>query len=240
MIIRNPIYNSRIIKVYLQFILKNYPEINTDHALQYAGITKYEVEDPAHWFSQYQSDRYHEYLLGKTGNPSISRMAGRFSSDATGMKTVKQYTLGWISPATAYLLMQKLYPFISRGATVKAKKLGSRKVEIISTPNPGVEEKAYQCEYRLGTFESLAKLFTEKFATIEHTECFHKGDDSCRYIITWEKTALSLWKLIRKYSILFGAIASLVLFFLLPTIPWVFFVLLCLFYEHSGLLGLDQ
>jgi hypothetical protein len=71
-----------------------------------------------------------------------------------------------MSPTSVYLLMEKLYSAMSRGATVKAKKLGPTKVEIISTPKPGVNEKPYQCENRIGTFEAVAKLFTKRFATI--------------------------------------------------------------------------
>ena len=88
---------------------------------------------------------------------------------------------------------------MSRGAIVKAKKLKSNKVQIDSVPKPGVNEKPYQCENRMGTFESIALLFTGKLATIEHPMCFHKGGNCCRYIITWEKTPYAIWKTVRNY-----------------------------------------
>ncbi|MFC1885718.1 hypothetical protein ACFLZM_01485, partial [Thermodesulfobacteriota bacterium] len=52
------IYNSRIIKIYLGYLNKFYPHIESDAMLKYAGIARYEVEDPAHWFSQIQVDRF--------------------------------------------------------------------------------------------------------------------------------------------------------------------------------------
>jgi class 3 adenylate cyclase len=116
-----------------------------------------------------------------------------------------------------------MYATISRGATVKAKKLRENKVEIISTPNTGVDEKPYQCENRIGTFESVAKLFTDKFATIEHPKCFHKGDGYCQYIITWEKTPSLICKRTSNYFILISIIASIILFFVLPVAHWAFF-----------------
>ncbi len=221
-----PIYNSRIIKTYLEFIRKRYPDLNIDSILEYAGMTRYEVEDPAHWFSQYQTDRFQEILVKKTGNPNISRDAGRYTTSYEGMGPVKQYTLGLMSLASVYLLMRKVYPMMSRGATVKTKKLGSDRVEIVSTPNHGVNEKPYQCENRIGTFESLAMWFTDNLANVQHPSCFHKGDRSCRYIITWKKTASLIWKRIRNYSLLVSIVLSLSLFFVFPPMTWGILVIL--------------
>jgi len=224
---KTPVFNSRIAKTYLEYLGKYYPDIDLDPILKYAEMNRHEVEDPGYWFSQYQADRFHEILSQKTGDPAISREVGRYAASSKASGAIKQYTLGLMSPISAYNLIEKLYPTMSRGATVKAKKLGPSKVEIVTTPKPGVNEKPFQCENRIGQFEAVAKLFTERFAAIEHPLCFHRGDDCCRYIITWEKTASLIWKRIRNYSILLSIFASLSLFFVLPAIPWAMFVLLC-------------
>ncbi len=222
-----PLYNSRITKTYLEFIKKRYPDLDIDYLLEYAGMTQYEVEDQAHWFSQDQTDRFQEILVKKTGNPNIAREAGRFTTSHEGMGPTRPYTLGLLSLTAVYLLMGKVYPIMSRGATIQAKRLGPDKVEIISTPKSGVNEKPYQCENRIGIFESLAELFTNKFANVEHTSCFHKGDDYCRYIISWEKTSSLIWKQVRNYSLPIGIIISLGLFFVLPIKTWTAVVLIC-------------
>jgi PAS domain S-box-containing protein len=191
-------------------------------------MTKYEVEDPAHWFSQSQTDRFHEALIEKTGNPNIARDAGRYTTSYKGMGPIKQYTLGLMSLTSVYLLMGKVYPIMSRGATISVKKMGPNKVEIVSTPNPGVNEKPYQCENRLGVFESLAMLFTDRLADVEHPLCFHKGDKFCSYIISWEKTTSLIWKLVRNYSLLIGIVICMALFFALPNTTWTILVFFCL------------
>jgi len=225
----SPLYNSRIIKTFLEYLRKSYPDLNIDSVLEYSEITKYEVEDPAHWFSQSQTDRFHEALVEKTGNPNIAREAGRYTTSYEGMGPVKQYTLGLMSLTSVYLLMGKVYPIMSRGATISARKLGPNKVEIVSTTNPGVNEKPHQCENRIGVFESLAKLFTDSLANVDHPLCFHKGDEACRYVITWEKTASIIWKRIRNYSLLISIAISLILFFVMPLMTWIALVLLCSF-----------
>jgi hypothetical protein len=223
----DPLYNSRVIKIFLEYLEKNYADVDIDSILKYAEMTRYEVEDQGHWFTQRQVDRFHEILIKKTGNPNIAREAGRYLAASSGaMGAFKQYLLGLMTLKSLYILMEKLYPILSRAADVKAKKLGPNKVEIVSTPRPGVAEKPYQCENRIGSFESAAKLFTEKFAKVEHPSCFHKGDDCCRYIITWEETPSLIWKRIRNYSLLLSTLVSLGLFFVLPIMTWVFLVLL--------------
>ena len=224
---RLPLYNSKITKTYLEYIKKSYPDLDLDAVLEYAEMTKYEVEDPAHWFSQHQEDRFQQALVKQTDDPNIAREAGRYTTSHEGMGPAKQHILGFIKPTSVYLLMEKLYPILSRGATIKAKKLGPNKVEIVSTPKRGVNEKPYQCENRIGIFESLAELFTNKFANVQHPLCFHVGDKSCHYIITWEKTASIIWKRIRNYSLLISIIMSMCLFFVLPLITWSAFTLLC-------------
>jgi hypothetical protein len=223
-----PLYNSRIIKTFLEYLRKFYPNLDMDSVLEYAKMTSYEVEDPAHWFSQSQADRFHEALVKKTGNSNIARDAGRYTTSYQGMGPIKQYTLGLMSLTSVYLLMGKVYPIMSRAATIRVKKIESNKVEIVSTPKPGVDEKPYQCENRLGIFESLAMLFTDRLAHVEHPLCFHKGDECCSYIISWEKTTSLIWKRVRNYSFLISIVICAALFFGLPHTSWAIFVFLCL------------
>jgi PAS domain S-box-containing protein len=214
------LYNSRIAKNYLDYLSKFHPEVSVDSILDYAGMTPYEVEDPAHWFNQKQIDDLHEILVQETGDRNISRAAGRYTASGGGFGAAKQYVLGLMSPVASYLLTEKYYPIFVRGTVVKARKVGPVTVEIVSRPNAGVDEKPYQCENRTGTFEAIAKLFTDKFATVEHPECFHKGDRHCRYVITWEKTPALVWKRIRNYIILLAGLFSLILFWFMPPSAW--------------------
>ena len=157
-----PIYNSRITKVYLEYLKSAYPEVDQEEILAVAGMKRYEVEDPAHWLTQEQVDRFHHALVVNTGNSGISREAGRYATSAKGMGPLRQYALGLLKPSHIYKLAGKIYAMMSRAASMEAKELGPNKVEIICTPKAEVQEKLYQCEYRIGTLESLARLFSDK------------------------------------------------------------------------------
>jgi PAS domain S-box-containing protein len=215
-----PLYNSRIAKIYLEYLASYYSELNVENILDEADITKEDVEDPAHWFSQSQVDRFQEVLIKQTGDPHIAREAGRYAASSKALGVAKHYMLGLLSLASLYLLIGKVYSVFSKAVTIKGKKLGVNKVEIISTPKPGVNEKPYQCENRVGMFESVARLFTPKYAQILQTSCFHQGADCCRYVITWDKKPFVIWKQIRNFSLLFWLIMSSGLWFVLPVTFW--------------------
>jgi PAS domain S-box-containing protein len=222
-----PLYSSRILKVYVEYIQKFLPEIDIDSILSYADIGTYELEDQGHWLTQRQMDRFHEVLSQKTKVSEISREVGRYAISSKASGVLKRYTLGLMSVTSIYMLMERVYSTMSRGATLNVKRLGTNKVEVISTPKPGVDEKPYQCENRIGTFECIGKLFTRNYAMVQHPSCLHRGDDHCRYVITWDETAPFIWKRIRNYSLLLGTLASLAFFFFLPITNWLILSMSC-------------
>ena len=73
-----PLYNSRIIKNYVEYLKSYHPDIDIASLLNYAGIETYQLDDEGHWLSQEQVDRFHEMLAEKTDNPDISREVGRY------------------------------------------------------------------------------------------------------------------------------------------------------------------
>ena len=224
-----PLYNSRILRVFLEYIQNDYPDIDSDKILKEAMIENYEIEDPAHWFTQKQVDRFYDAMVELTGESDIARKAGRYVTSSNVMGATKQYVLGLMSPVAIYLLMEKLYPLMSRGATVKTKKIGPNTVEMISIPKPGVEEKLFQCENRCGFLEGLSSFFTDQYAKVEHPDCFHRGDSCCRYIITWQQSKLNFWKRIRNYCSPLIILTSGLLFFSLPHTLWAIVTLIAAF-----------
>jgi len=227
-----PLYNSRITNTYLEYLAVNHPDINIEQLLEHARIKSYEAEDPAHWLTQKQVDRFHDALVNATQNPDIARDAGRFTAFTQKIGAIKEITLGMMSPASVYLKAGKLYATMSRGATIETQRLSPSKVQLTATPNPGVEEKRYQCENRKGTLESLAKLFTKDFAQVDHPDCFHEGDSSCRYVISWTMTDSMRWKRISRLAALATLMIMLLAYFALPVAVWIITVLM------SGMLSL--
>ena len=223
---KTPLYNSRITNTYLEYLAKHHPEVNVDQILKSARIEHYEIEDPAHWLTQSQVNHFHDALMAATDNPGIAKDAGRFTVYTKKIGAIKKITLGLVSPFTVYLKMGKLYSALSRGASISSRKLAANKIQITATPNPGVEEQPFQCENRIGTFESLGLLFTKEYAQVDHPECFHKGDPCCRYNITWANTDSMRWKKITNSTALATLLFFLLAHLVIPGAAWVILVLL--------------
>ncbi|OGP51705.1 MAG: hypothetical protein A2Y79_02180 [Deltaproteobacteria bacterium RBG_13_43_22] len=216
-----PLYNSRLLKNYEEYLRKFYPHIDPADILEYAGIESSEIEEGGQWLSQRQIDRFHEMLSQLTDNPNISREVGRFSASGSALGPMRRYALGFLTPYMSYLVAEKIGNKMTRATSFKVKKTGARKVEVQVHLNDGVKENPFQCENRIGMFEVLAKLFTKKLAHIDHPVCVHRGGQFCQYLISWEKTPSYVWKLIQYYSFPLSIILGIGSFWVLPFSYWI-------------------
>ena len=211
-----PLYNTRIIKSFVEYLNHFLPQIDLIPILDSAGITTYQLEDEGHYLTQTQVDRFYETLVKETDDPGIARKVGHYMPFSKASGNVSQYTLGFITPSAAYAVLGKLYPHMSRGSSMDTRKIGPNQVEVVAIQNPGVTEKPYQCDNRLGTFEGIAKLFTNEMAEIEHTTCMHISGNRCVYKISWKATPSFIWKRISNYSCFLCLILCPILFAALP------------------------
>jgi HD-GYP domain-containing protein (c-di-GMP phosphodiesterase class II)/Tfp pilus assembly protein PilZ len=168
----------------------------------------YEVADQGHWFTQEQVDRFYEKLVQMSGNEHIAREAGNYAASPDAIGVMRQYVLGLIDPAKVFEIINKATLNFTRSSTYESRKISSNCVEIIVTPHEGVSEKPFQCENRIGFFETIVLLFGYKIPLIEHTECIFKGAKSCRYTITWKSSrSMILKKIGAGVSLLFVVFA---------------------------------
>jgi PAS domain S-box-containing protein len=220
-----PIYSSRLVNNYVEFLELHNPTLDIDSILEYAGMKRYQVDDPGHWFSQRHMDRLHEIMTLQTGNSSISREAGRFAASAQSTSTIRKFALGFVSPHAAYRLVASIASHMTRGVNWTVKKLGPNKVQVTAVASPGIIEKPYQCENRLGVMEAMGRIFTGKYSDVEHPTCMHRGDKACTYIISWKAMPSFTWRLFGKYTAVGSALVAGVLFFMLPE-HWAIFALI--------------
>ena len=206
-----PIYNSRIVDSYIKLLNYKYPWINVTEILRYAGMTSYEVADQGHWFTQWQINRFHEKLSELTHNDNISREAGRYSASPDTLGAMRQYVLGMIGPEKVFEIVGKTASQFTKSCEYRSKRISPNKYEICVQPMLGANEKKFQCDNRIGFFESVTLAFSNKLPKIEHPECIFSGGDCCRYIISWEHSFSLLWKRIRTYMPVLFALSCLLL-----------------------------
>lgn len=194
------LYNSRIINTYIKMLKKQHPQIDTGVALEYANMQGYEVADQSHWFTQWQIDRFYEKLVDLTGNPMLAREAGRYSASPEAIGAMRQYILGLVGPAHAFGLIRNASSKFTRSSQYQSRRLADNSVEVLVSPYPGVEEKRFQCENRMGFFEAVCMMFDNDMPAIEHPECLFDGGQHCRYVISWKPSPADLWGKARNIS----------------------------------------
>ena len=173
------LYNSRLIKNYLEYLEKMHPDISLDSLLAASGIERAEVEDPGHWLNQDQINLFHAAMEQVINDPQIARDAGRFAQDSRTAGMLKRYALGFLTPMMAYRAVGKLVAQWTRATDIAIRPLSASSIALTVTARTGVQEKPFQCANRIGMFEALAKLFTGQFAQIEHPTCMHRGGERC-------------------------------------------------------------
>lgn len=204
-----PLYNSRIIASYVRFIERYHNYIDISDLLTRAKMEPYQVEDEDYWFTQEQVDLFHEELATLTKSKNIAREVGRYTASFGSLGMMKSYALGFISPAWLSELVGKGIRQFTRSCVWDARKVGPSEVRITVTPKPGVREKPFQCENRMGYLEAIFSLFDREPPTIEHTECVFNGAEACRYRITWRKLGSDVWRRIRNYVALAAVAVSI-------------------------------
>lgn len=205
-----PLYNSRGIDIYLKLIKQKYSYINIEELLAYSGMEPYQVKDEGHFFSQKQINLFYEKLVELTGNKNIAREAGRFASSPDSYEAIARFTIGLVSPVKFYKLIGYYVNKLSKSSKYEANILSSNMVEIVVTPHPGTREEQFQCENRIGYWEAISTLFKLKPSSISHPECMFHGGQSCRYIVTWPKSPVTILTIARNVSLLLLGLSCII------------------------------
>jgi diguanylate cyclase (GGDEF)-like protein len=179
------LYNSRLLATYLELFRIQYPNIDIDGLLAFSGTNRSEVEDKYYWFTQEQVDRFHEKAMEMTGNRDIAREAGRYGASSKALGIVKAYALEMVNAQVLSAILEKGGNNLVKSCRYEARKTGPNQVTITVTPQPGTQEKIYQCENRIGFFEGAFASFSHTMASVIHEECMFKGGSVCRYVVSW-------------------------------------------------------
>jgi signal transduction histidine kinase len=212
-----PLYNSRIIDLYVKLVAKRYPRVDLKQVFQDSGIEPHGVNDEGHWFTQKQVNLFFAHLQQATGNPGLAREAGQYGASVESLGVMRKYMLGLIGPAHAFGSIKNASSNLTKSSSYESRKIASNKVEIIVTPADDVQESPFQCENRLGFFEAMLTIFDCSIPVIEHPECMFRGDPVCRYLVTWKESPPIRIRAARNYL----ALACLILgICLAPVWPW--------------------
>ncbi|WP_319407237.1 response regulator [uncultured Desulfosarcina sp.] len=222
---QTPLYNSGIIGNYINYLESHHVDLDTDDLLHRSGLTRFDINDEGHFLNQEQINRFHRCLDAVLTDPKISYKVGRHALYMKSTGTIKRYGLQFLTPGAMYRAVDRLYPKWSRGHVIKTTVTGKGRADVVVSVRPGVREKRFQCENRQGIFEAIGNILTRQPAQVSHPTCMHRGDDACRYLISWREKSSAIWKRMGAYAgILAIAVASGMPFFM-PARSWIVWML---------------
>lgn len=191
---QTPLYSSAILGNYLNYLEHTASEVDIDELLRCSGLSRLDLNDEGHFLSQEQINAFHRCLDEKVTDPDVAYRVGQRALRMKSTGTVMQYGLQFITPQTMYRAVDRVYSKWSRGHLCKTTITGRSQAEITVSVRPGVHEAPFQCRNRQGILEAIAEVQTGYPAQIHHPQCLHRGDDACRYLVSWRNKPSTVWK----------------------------------------------
>jgi PAS domain S-box-containing protein len=222
---QSPLYNSGILGNYIHYLQSRQPDVDIDALLRCCEITRFDLNDEGHFFSQQQINAFHQCLDERVSDPDLAYKVGLHALYMKSTGTVMQYGLQFITPHTMYKAVDRIYPKWSRGHVCQTTITGKSQAEVTVSVRPGVREQPFQCKNRQGILESIAKIQTGQAAQVDHPQCMHRGDEACRYLVAWKAKPSAIWKRAGAFAGLFSLLLTAATPFFLPVVPWALLVL---------------
>ncbi len=217
---QTPQYNSGILGNYIDYIQSQNIDVDIDKLLSCCGITRFELNDESHFFSQAQVNVFHECLNEQLSDPDIAYKVGRHAWKMKSAGTLTQYVMQFITPQTVIKSLDNVYSKWSRGHRCQTTITGKCQAEVAVWAQNGVREQPFQCDYRRGILETIVKFQTGQPAQVDHPQCIHRGDDACRYRLAWKEKRSVTWKRAGGMASVLSLLLTAGLFFVLPALPW--------------------
>ncbi len=222
---QTPLYNSGILGNYINYLQSHHVDIDIDELLRCSGLTRFDINDKGHFLTQEQINRFHHCLDKTLNDPEISYKVGRHALHMKSTGTIRQYGLQFITPGTMYRAVDRIYPKWSKGHLSKTTITGKDRADVEVSVRPGVQEERFQCDNRQGIFEAIGNVLASQPAQVTHPTCMHRGDDVCRYLISWREKHSAIWKRMGAYARVLAIAVAAGTFFFMPTTPWMMLIL---------------
>jgi signal transduction histidine kinase len=180
-------YNVKILKTYVAYLRQElgWSDTQVESLFDEAGVDIGLLTYDDNYFDQKLADRFHEVLNERTGDEDIAYHVGVYATHQSAKGITGRMISGFLSPSATYRNIGHFAADYSKGAILTAENVTHNSAVIKSVPVPSCDEKAYQCQNRIGMLESIPTFFNLPKAVITHPKCFHRGDEYCEYHIRW-------------------------------------------------------
>ncbi len=222
---KTPLYSSGAIKNYIHYIESRKLDVDVDDLLSCSGISRFDLNDEGHFFTQKQFSTFYKCLIERQPDKEIAYKVGQHVPYMKSSETITQYGLQFVTPQAIYKAFGNIFLKWSRAHSCKTAIIGKNRAEVVLKTRPGAKESAFQCQHRLGLLESIAKILTGQRGQVDHPQCMHRGDDVCRYQISWRNKASTNVKRKGGLGVLAALVTGAATLPFLPILHWALLIL---------------
>jgi len=169
-----------------------------DRASRALGLADIDLVEKKKWLPD---DAVARMFVAAETDASFARAVGHrlIEPDATG---IPLYGLGLATPEKAYRRAGSLLPRSSVSSSWIVEGISSCAADLHFIDRPAADvvaeraahpqnrrEQASLCALRVGMLEAIPGLYGLLPANVSESTCLAKGDDACRYAVTWERTS---------------------------------------------------
>jgi len=190
------LYNSILSKMYILYLEKHYPEVNVHDILKDAGLDEASINDPSHWFTQKEVNRFHDAIIEYSEGKNIPYYTGKFGFEESmkdSEETIKKRAQALGNPIEVFNELLPLAGVLTKSCSYQTHIESDSTIKVIVTENDNVAEEPFQCESRKGYFTGLVKMFDDYLEPeFKHEKCMFNGQQKggnrvCEYIITLKR-----------------------------------------------------
>ena len=227
---RQPLYNSRLTKMYIKYLRHHYPQVQ--YRVRAAGgrHAPYQIEDPAHWFTQEEVDRFHAVMAPSTPGIRISpRKVGQlYGLIRRARGRAKQYILGLMTPAMHLPVDGKeLSAAEPRGQHLRPKNWTPTESKSCRPPSPGLLKSPINAPTAPEFLRPWPDLVHRRVGQISNTPNASTRESLLPlYQSRGRKAPQHRWRLIRNLALIAGIILPGLLYGVLSFSSWCFLTLM--------------
>lgn len=186
----NKFYNIKLLRNYVAYLREKcgWTDEKVERLFEICGrdISCLNADD--YWYGQGLADLLQEKMQEMTGDKEIAYKVGRYAFSSYTKGIAGRLAQSLISPRALFRNIGKYSMAYSRGAVIRAVRVGSTQAVLQSQPVEGCDEKSYQCLNRKGILEAAADYLGGGKVKLEEKKCLHRGDACCEYHITWKNS----------------------------------------------------
>ena len=144
------------------------------------------LENVDNWISLAEVTALLEAAVEQTGDPLFARRVGESTQKLNAGTQVSTLLRSLGSPEAVFQVIAQSASRLSAVTEMEAIEVAPGRAVLTARARPGFTRGPLHCDWTTGLLAGTPVLFGLPHAQVQESECQAQGDESCRYVISWD------------------------------------------------------